>query len=80
MPPMEALICGTNVILSDIPVFKEIYNGFPVTFFKAQNADELAAKIKEKFSAPAPSSIPQKYSFEKTSDIILESLKKYCIY
>lgn len=78
MPPMEALISGTNVILSDIPVFKEIYDGFPVTFFQAQNVNELAEKIKEKFTAPAPSSIPQKYSFENTSNIILNSLKSCC--
>jgi len=77
MPPMEALICGTNVIISDIPVFKEIYKDFPVTFFEAGNSLDLAEKIKLMFNAstPTPASIPQKYSFEKTASIILDNLQ-----
>ena len=74
MPPMEALICGTNVIISDIPVFKEIYKDFPVTYFERGNARDLTEKIKMMFTAPAPQAeaIPQNYSFEKTSAIILQ--------
>ena len=79
MPPLEALVSGTNVILSDIPVFKEIYDGFPVTFFQAQNASQLAEKIKENFDAPPPSKLPQKYSFKATSDIILNELNVVCL-
>ena len=41
MPPMEALTLGTNVIISDIPVFKEIYKDLPVTYFKTDNAEDL---------------------------------------
>ena len=77
MPPMEALICGTNVIISDIPVFKEIYKDFPVTYFERGNARDLTEKIKMMFTAPAPQAeaIPQNYSFEKTSAIILQQLQ-----
>ncbi|MCR4953466.1 MAG: glycosyltransferase family 4 protein [Treponema sp.] len=79
MPPMEALISGTNVILSDIKVFKEIYKDFPVTFFKTQDAQDLAQKITANFNVPAPSkaSIPDKYSFQKTSDIITETFRRF---
>ena len=42
IPPLEALYLGTNVILSDIPVFKEIYTGLPVTFFKKGNSAQLS--------------------------------------
>lgn len=79
MPPMEALILGTNVILSDIPVFKEIYKDFPVTFFKMQDAQDLAQKITETFNKPEPlqSSIPNKYSFKKTSDIITDTFRRF---
>ncbi len=31
-PPLEALYLGTQPIISDIEVFREIYNGFPVLF------------------------------------------------
>ena len=76
MPPMEALICGTNVIISDLPVFKEIYEGFPITYFEAGNSKNLAEKITQVFDAPSPSreSIPARYSIEKTATIILEQL------
>ncbi len=74
MPPMEALYSGTNVIISDIPVFKEIYGQLPVTFFKVEDADNLASKIIEMIDRPAPPSpLPDLYSFEKTSKIIMDA-------
>ena len=75
MPPMEALYLGTNVVMSDIPVFKEIYEGFPVTFFKTADSKDLAEKIHETFNKPSPSAIPQKYSFKNTADIIINSFR-----
>lgn len=42
IPPLEALYLGTNVVLSDIPVFKEIYTDLPVTFFKKGNSTQLS--------------------------------------
>ena len=77
MPPMEALSCGTNVVISDIPVFKEIYEGFPVTFFECGNSENLAEKITQAFTLPDVdiSKLPQKYSFEKTSQIIIQTIR-----
>ena len=75
MPPMEALSCGTNVIISDIPVFKEIYKDFPVTFFKSGDIDDLSAKILEKYDSPLPPVLPDIYSFEKTSSIIINQIR-----
>lgn len=46
LPPLEALYLGTQPILSDIEVFKEIYGDLPVKFFK--NEQELTEKIKSK--------------------------------
>jgi len=74
MPPMEALACGTNVILSDIPVFKEIYKDFPVTFFKSGDIDDLAEKLLKKYDSPSPPVPPDIYSFEKTSKIIINQI------
>lgn len=39
LPPLEALYLGTQPILSDIEVFREIYGALPVKFFK--NEEEL---------------------------------------
>lgn len=76
MPPLEALNCGTNVILSDIEIFTEIYKDFPVTFFQTGNSNDLAQKIIENYYKNPPQSFPQKYSFDKTFDIIQSELKK----
>ena len=76
MPPLEALNLDTDVVLSDIPVFKEIYNGFPVTFFKCQDAFDLAKKLEEGWDNFGKNTIhvPDTYSFEKTFDIIKTNL------
>lgn len=41
LPPIEALWLGTKPILSDIPVFHEIYDGFDVVFFQGEDAQSL---------------------------------------
>lgn len=75
MPPLEALSLGTNAVISDIPVFKEVYKDFPVTFFKTADSNDLAEKIMQTFDSPSPVNIPQKYSFKNTSDIIINSFR-----
>lgn len=74
MPPLEALSLGTNVVLSDIPVFREIYDGFPVTFFKCGDAEDLARKIAEVWTMPPPEKLPHRYSFEETARIIFAQI------
>lgn len=36
---------GTNAILSDIPVLKEVYQSLPVTFFEVDNEKDLCDKL-----------------------------------
>ena len=74
MPPLEALTCGTNAVISDIPVFREIYRDFPVTFFSSRNADDLAEKIEKSFEHPEVRDIPKIYSFSKTFETIKKEL------
>jgi glycosyltransferase involved in cell wall biosynthesis len=76
MPPLEALNLDTDVILSDIPVFKEIYANFPVTFFKCQDSKDLAQKLINGWDSFGKNSInvPDTYSFEKTFEIIKTNL------
>lgn len=73
IPPLEALYCGTNAVLSDIPVFKEIYKDFPVSFFKSGDAASLAQAIAASYGGPAPTreQIPARYSYRRSAEIIL---------
>jgi glycosyltransferase involved in cell wall biosynthesis len=80
LPPLEAMMMGTQALISDIPVFREIYGEFPVTFFKAGDSGDLKQKLlsllkdktPKKFSLPP--SLAEKYTFEKTAGIILKEL------
>lgn len=75
LPPLEALAFGCKPLISDIDVFKEIYADFPVTFFEKGNAGDLAKKalalLKDNSALPL---IPQKYSYEKSADIIFDAI------
>jgi glycosyltransferase involved in cell wall biosynthesis len=80
LPPLEAMILGTKALISDIPVFREIYAGFPVVFFQAGNAADLKNKLIELLLNRKPETVrlspglSEKYSFKKTSSIILKEL------
>ena len=77
MPPLEAMSLGTKAIISDIPVFKEIYRDFPVTFFKTGNCNDLAEKLLSiKDENDEIKEFPQIYSFEKTAEIIQKTLEE----
>jgi len=52
LPPLEAMVLGTPALISDILVFKEIYNDFPVTFFKTGDAIDLKNKMIELLPLP----------------------------
>jgi len=47
LQPLEALVIGTHALVSDIPVFKEVYDGFPVVFFRAGDSADLKNKMME---------------------------------
>jgi len=78
LPPLEAMVLGTHALISDIPVLKEIYSGYPVTFFRSGDSSDLKDKLTEllinkKASSPSLSDeLLLKYTFQKTASIILE--------
>ncbi|MDR0731771.1 MAG: glycosyltransferase family 4 protein [Treponema sp.] len=80
LPPLEAMVLGTRALISDIPVFREIYAGFPVTFFRAGDPLDLEEKMRSLLDEDAdqPLALPEhlalKYTFEKTSSIILREI------
>jgi glycosyltransferase involved in cell wall biosynthesis len=79
-PPLEAMTLGTKALISDIPVFKEIYADFPVTFFRAADAGDLKEKLmrllykKNPEYIVLPESLAAKYTSEKTAAVILREL------
>ncbi len=77
VPPMEALYLGTRPIISDIPVFKEIYSGLPVTFFKVSDSQDLANKLLGSISDAKVQSleINQKFSYKLFTDKLLSNVK-----
>jgi glycosyltransferase involved in cell wall biosynthesis len=80
--PLEALVLGTHALISDIPVLKEIYGDYPVTFFRANDVKDLKEKIIEillnkPITSPVLSDkLLTKYTFEKTTSVILQNLCK----
>ncbi len=77
MPPLEAMTLGTPVLLSDIEVFKEIYDGFPVQFFNCGDADDLAEKMLNVESDTIDlGNLREKYSYKKSAETILEQFRK----
>jgi glycosyltransferase involved in cell wall biosynthesis len=81
LPPLEAMVLGTRALISDIPVLKEIYSGFPVTFFRAGDSPDLKRRMmellfeKKTSSLVLPDDLLLKYTFEKTASVILKELE-----
>jgi glycosyltransferase involved in cell wall biosynthesis len=82
LPPLEAMTVGTRALISDISALKEIYGDFPVTFFRAGDSTDLKKKLMSLLcnKKPEPFILPvelaEKYTFKKTSAIILRELEK----
>ena len=80
-PPLEAMLSGTQALISDISVFKEVYSDFPVRFFRAEDRRDLHDKLLEILSGKNPQTIYlndtliKKYTFEKTVSVILKELE-----
>lgn len=77
IPPLEALYLKTPVILSDIPVFKEVYNNLPVTFFKSNDSEDLKCKMLSFVEVSINNSmLDQKFSFTDTITLLFNEFEK----
>ncbi len=80
-PPLEAMLSGTQALISDISVFKEIYSDFPVQFFNVGDSRDLHDKLMEILSGKNPQAVylndtlMKKYTFEKTASIIIREMR-----
>lgn len=79
IPPLEALCLGTNVLLSDIQVFKEVYKEFPVTYFKTGDADDLARKMLSFQISEIPEivkvKLKDKYSYQRVVNTVINTMQ-----
>ena len=74
MPPLQALYVGTRALISDIPVFKEIYKDLPVSFFHVCDEEDLQAQLEKMWDEPDElPAFERIYSFERTTSIILKA-------
>ncbi|MCR5047034.1 MAG: glycosyltransferase family 4 protein [Treponema sp.] len=77
VPPLQALYSGTRAVISDIPVFKEIYQKLPVEYFKAGDPDDLAKKIVEQYSDKSPlPPVERIYSYKKSAQAVLKRIEE----
>lgn len=77
IPPLEALYLGVPAIISDIPVFKEIYGTMPVTFFKCSDVDDLLSKMENIIPVNIDrNKLEEQFDFTKSEKIIFEEIQK----
>lgn len=78
LPPLESLFLGTPVLLSDIPVFREIYNDFPVEYFSCNNIPDLCKKMQKNNyqRVNLSSSLKDKYTYKKSAEVIFNSINR----
>lgn len=74
LPPLEAMYLGTPVIISDIPVFKEIYATSPARYFKAGNEKSLAKTMMGVNGQERICYENAEYDFCRVSDKILQTI------
>jgi glycosyltransferase involved in cell wall biosynthesis len=80
LPPLEAMACGTQALISDIPVFQELYRDFPVVFFRSGDVDDLKQKLIELLHHKEPeyiqlsAELKERYTYEKTASAIMREM------
>ncbi len=79
LPPLEALYLGTDVILSDIQVFKELYGDLPVTFFQVGNIDDLANAMlnlkRNNNINDSKDALQERFSYRHVADTIINTIR-----
>ena len=78
IPPLEAMYLGTPAIISDIPVYKEVYKDLPVTFFRTGDVQDLYLKLCGFAGKPLKISekIDEMYNYTSTAKKILLMIER----
>lgn len=79
LPIIEASRCGTRVLCSDIPIFKEVANGNDgIFFFESQNSKDLEKKILQFIKSPNKKNISSQNKMEFTwKECALQTIDYY---
>ncbi len=72
LPPLEAMYLGTQPIISDIEVFKEIYEGFPVVMIDEVQLKEVMYQPPQMLECKQE--IVQKYNYANFTSKIIEHI------
>jgi glycosyltransferase involved in cell wall biosynthesis len=75
LPPLEAQACGCPVVISDIPVFREIY-GDSALYFNPLDSQDIANKIEEMINNKYLRDILIKRGFENSKKYSWENSAK----
>lgn len=82
MPLLEAILVGKEVILSDIPVFQELYSA-AAHFFPVNNSNELANQLltilqaQKKVTALMSKSFQERYNWSLVAINFIQALENY---
>lgn len=84
LPPLEALLCGTPAVATDIPVLKEVLPKTSVFFFHKGEANDMIRAIElmlddqrtEEEARALAEQIRERHSWRKAAQIALESIRK----
>lgn len=81
LPPLEALFLNTQVVLSDIPVFKEIYGKLPVHFFASKNSKHLTDVLKrvlieEDVKIINHEMVMKQYDYSLAADLVIRCIER----
>lgn len=79
IPPLEAMYLGTQTVISDIPVYKEVYGDFPVIFFRTGDADDLFHKLMsiEHKILNINDKIDGIYSYASTASSVISTIESF---
>ena len=78
IPPLEAVACGCRkIILSDIPVFHEIY-GDCATYFDPLNYDNTVTLSTQEISETAAEALLESYRWKNAAEIIIKTIFYEC--
>ena len=73
LPPLEALVLGTQPIVSEIPVFREVYEGLPVVFFRGEEGLTRALSRPPE-AIGCREEVLSRYSYARCARTILEHM------
>ena len=74
LPPLEAMYLGTPAIISDIPVYKEVYHNLPVSYFNVDDSNDLYKQLKsfKQHRVDVRENIIEMYDYKRTASKILQ--------